>query len=190
MQEMAEAGAKVLNSTAVDFARRSRIAIHARSTFQPGRETVVHDEAADRGSPAVVGRKDLALLRLEGAEGLARLLTIAGELGLSVGESTVDGTGARAVVARGGPDWARAEAGLREALPEAELDATIGAVALVARELGKAAALMRTALAVLDREGIAPRSVTTAPLSWSALVGIEQVDDAVRAVHRELVHPG
>jgi aspartate kinase len=184
MQEMAEAGAKVLNSTAVDFARRARIAIHARSTFQPGRETVVRDGAAEAGGPAVVGQKDLALLRLAGADGLARILTVAEELGLSVRESAVDGIGARAVVARSGPDWARVQARLSEALPQLAIEATVGAVTLVARELGNDPAMMRAALAALGAEGIEPRSVTTAPLRWRALVAADRVDDAVRTVHR------
>jgi len=37
MQELALAGAKVLNAQAVEFARDRGIAIHARSTFQSGR---------------------------------------------------------------------------------------------------------------------------------------------------------
>src|SRR5512140_1640595 len=43
LQEMAEAGAKVLNAQAVEWARRSKIVIHARKTADPvggGRETV------------------------------------------------------------------------------------------------------------------------------------------------------
>jgi aspartate kinase len=39
MQEMSQAGAKVLNAQAVQFAKDAQIAIYARSTFQPGRET-------------------------------------------------------------------------------------------------------------------------------------------------------
>ncbi len=48
LQEMAEAGAKVLNAEAVAFAKRERIAIYARRTSDPvdaGRETVVRREA-------------------------------------------------------------------------------------------------------------------------------------------------
>ena len=45
MQEMATSGAKVLHSQAVEFAKHAGISIRARSTFSPGRETVVHDHA-------------------------------------------------------------------------------------------------------------------------------------------------
>jgi aspartate kinase len=41
MQEMSMAGAKVLHSNAVQFAKEKSIAIYARSAFEPGRETVI-----------------------------------------------------------------------------------------------------------------------------------------------------
>jgi aspartate kinase len=41
MQEMSMAGAKVLHAHAVQFAKEKNIAIYARSTFKPGRETVI-----------------------------------------------------------------------------------------------------------------------------------------------------
>ena len=41
MQEMSTAGAKVLNASAVQFAKQKNIALYARSTFEPGRETVI-----------------------------------------------------------------------------------------------------------------------------------------------------
>jgi aspartate kinase len=43
VQEMAEAGAKVLNAQAVQFAKKSKIAIYARSTFDAEKETVVRE---------------------------------------------------------------------------------------------------------------------------------------------------
>jgi aspartate kinase len=45
MQAMADAGAKVLHAQAVEFARNARIAIHARATTKPGRETIIRDGA-------------------------------------------------------------------------------------------------------------------------------------------------
>ena len=69
---MAEAGAKVLNAEAVEFAKRHGIAIYARKTDDPvdgGRETVVR-----RGVPretsgvrGVVSESKVAWVRCEGA---------------------------------------------------------------------------------------------------------------------------
>ncbi len=43
IQEMAEAGAKVLNAQAVQFAKEAKIALYARSTFNPGKETIIKE---------------------------------------------------------------------------------------------------------------------------------------------------
>ena len=61
IQEMAEAGAKVLNAQAIQFAKEAKIAIYARSTFNPGKETIIRELApADRpGVVAVVHETDI-----------------------------------------------------------------------------------------------------------------------------------
>lgn len=63
MQEMADVGAKVLNATAVEFARKAKIVIHARSTFEPGRETLVRDEVSS-SARAVVGQRGVVRLAM------------------------------------------------------------------------------------------------------------------------------
>ncbi len=179
MQEMAEAGAKVLNSTAVDFAKRARIAIHARSTFQEGRQTVVHEGATD-SAPAVVGRKDLARLRVDAAR-LELALRAAGELGLSVRESALDGAEAHLLVTTSGPDWGATRSALEARGLHIESD--LGAVTVVAPELGGHPATMAAAMAALTEVAIPLRGVHTAPLRWTGIVEAARVDDAVRAVH-------
>ncbi len=179
MQEMAEAGAKVLNSTAVEFAKRSRIAIHARSTFSDGKQTVIHDEARGDNPPAVVGRKDLARVRLDPAA-LPDALHLLAELGSSVRQSHVGADGAHLVVQREGT-WQST----REALEACgfEVDGDLGSVAVVARELGGRPALMSRAMAALSTASVPPHGIVTAPLRWTALIDAARVDDAVRAVH-------
>ncbi|MEQ8459943.1 MAG: aspartate kinase [Sandaracinaceae bacterium] len=177
MQEMSEAGAKVLNSTAVEFARRARIAIHARSTFAEGRESIVRDGAAG-GGVAVVGRKDLFRVHLAGgAAALGRGLDLAEELGASVRASSVEGDDARLLLSCPGDASARYEA------LGARVERGLGAVSLISGALGERPSALRAALDVLTRAGLSPDSVQTAPLRWSALLPAEQVDDAVRALH-------
>ena len=53
LQEMAEAGAKVLNAQAVQFAKEAKIALYSRSTFSPGRETIIR-ETAPTDKPSVI----------------------------------------------------------------------------------------------------------------------------------------
>ncbi|MGD8306693.1 MAG: aspartate kinase [Ignavibacteria bacterium] len=61
IQEMAEAGAKVLNAQAVQFVKDSKIAVYARSTFQSGKETVIREDSHSIKSRviAVVYEKDI-----------------------------------------------------------------------------------------------------------------------------------
>ena len=63
MQELARAGAKVLNAEAVEFAREKGIAIHARATSGSTAETVVRGHAAPGGRIAgVTSQKSVALV--------------------------------------------------------------------------------------------------------------------------------
>jgi aspartate kinase len=53
LQEMSEAGAKVLNAQAVQFAKEAKIALYARSAFNPGKETIIR-ETAPTDKPSVI----------------------------------------------------------------------------------------------------------------------------------------
>jgi len=53
IQEMAEAGAKVLNAQAIQFAKESKIAIYARSTFDDRKETVIR-KLDSQDSPEII----------------------------------------------------------------------------------------------------------------------------------------
>ncbi len=69
MLELSRHGAKVLNADAVEFARRSNIALFTRSTFHPEAEgTVIRKDmpCAARTVTGVVGRKGLVGLRVAG----------------------------------------------------------------------------------------------------------------------------
>jgi aspartate kinase len=67
LSEMAEAGAKVLNAQAVEWARKHKVAIHARKTTDPnegGRETISRT-GSERKARAIVGLPKV--VRLSGA---------------------------------------------------------------------------------------------------------------------------
>jgi aspartate kinase len=66
MQEMSLAGAKVMNAAAIQFAKESNIAIYARSTFEPGKETIIRRlrTGAPKGVRAVVSELELVRIRL------------------------------------------------------------------------------------------------------------------------------
>ena len=61
MQEMSSNGAIVINSQAVQFAKDKNIAIYARSTFKPGKETIIRNypPGISKGVLAVVYEKNI-----------------------------------------------------------------------------------------------------------------------------------
>ncbi|MFA6033791.1 MAG: aspartate kinase [Myxococcota bacterium] len=68
MQELAETGAKVLNSQAVEFAKQKEIVIYSRSAFSDGTGTMVGRLTPDRTGKVtgVAYENDLLLLQSEG----------------------------------------------------------------------------------------------------------------------------
>ena len=74
MQEMSTAGAKVLNAQAVQFAKEKNIAIYARSSFQPGKETIIRRLSPGTiiGVQAVVKEEWIDRIRLNGSNVLKR----------------------------------------------------------------------------------------------------------------------
>ena len=92
MQEMAEAGAKVLNARAVAWARRHKVVIHARKTSDftengAGRETRV-----EHGSPehaAIVVDTKLAWVRAPNSA-RGRVLQVATQAGIPIRDAWID----------------------------------------------------------------------------------------------------
>ncbi len=68
MQEMSEAGAKVLNAQAVQFAKEAKIAIYARKSFGGEKETIVRQMPAglSKGIKAVVHENEIIRVILYG----------------------------------------------------------------------------------------------------------------------------
>ena len=68
MQEMSLAGAKVMNAAAIQFAKESNIAIYARSTFEPGKETIIRrlPTGTPKGVKAVVSELEIVRIKLFG----------------------------------------------------------------------------------------------------------------------------
>jgi len=70
MQEMSSNGAVVLNSQAVQFAKEKNIAIYARSTFNPGKETIIRNypPGISRSIRAVVFERNIIKVNFNSAD--------------------------------------------------------------------------------------------------------------------------
>jgi aspartate kinase len=189
MQELAVAGAKVLNAQAVEFAKEKGIAIHARSTFGGAEETVVR-----AGAGAAERIAGVAVLRE-----LAVLAFPAASLDAVLG--VLDGHGAAATLvaspgAHGGlvldlenvHGWAAARAELAAKVPELSvLDEGIGALSVVGTGLSASHRVLREVTGVLAELGAAPRAVFTSALRVTVLADAWVLKDAARRVHERLL---
>lgn len=163
MQELAKAGAAVLNAEAVQFAKDAGIALHARSTFSPERRgTQIRQLNPPSDAPAVIGiagAKDLRLLQagVEAPPDDARVVA-------QLGESCLIAAGA-------------------VPLPDG-LGRPTGAATVVCSAPDTVRAIAMQALASAD---VSVRGELISACAVTLLVEPEDVDQAVCALHDRLI---
>jgi aspartate kinase len=195
MQEMAEAGAKVLNAQAVEFAKERGIAIYARATKQapPGAEEPTDSTVVRKFGPNVPGRvvgvaseKDLFLLNAaSGADAVLELLDELHVVGKQLHVAT-SGDGANSlamVISRENlHDEARLRAKLLEKFGDTvKLEDGVGAVSVVGTGITTNYKNLRAGSAALATQGVLGISTSRFRITW--LVPLAGVDDAVRRLH-------
>jgi aspartate kinase len=190
LQEMAHAGAKVLNAQAVEFARRARIAIHARATALPypgSPETVVRDVPARSTSAVRAVASDKAIARGRapgGPAALRRLAAAAAAQSIGLRDVCCAGDGSSFVVCLPNvPDWGRARTALTAAVPGLELDEEHGAVSLVGEGIGDDPCQQGAALDAASGVGATPVSLWASGARVTVLVERGRADDVARAAH-------
>jgi aspartate kinase len=194
LQEMAECGAKVLNAEAVAFAKRERIAIHARRTsdaIDGGRETVVRADPPREvgGVRAVVGDTQVAWVHGTGFtdDAIDRVLSTADEAQVPLHEVQIVGGSLRGLVSLPRvPDWERARAvlarqGLASSAPGDE-DA-VACVSLVGDGLTQDGRVLRAVLAAVRAENALLRAMTSTPFRVTAVVPARVADPLTRRLH-------
>ncbi len=199
-QELAEAGAKVLNAQAVEFAKERGIAIYARATAQPPpgeslltNGTVVRKFAA-RPPGTVVGvasEKDVFVLQATGiAQELFEFLDAQEVCGKQLHTARFDGAAddLTMVLSR---ENLHGEARLRSGLAErfgaaVRLVDGLGAVSAIGAGINTSYRNVRAGSAALVSSGpVFGISTSSFRITW--LVPLPTVDDAVRALHRTFI---
>jgi aspartate kinase len=188
MQALAQAGARVLNAQAVEFARATGIAIRARSTFGGDEETVVR---AGRGGERIAGvavEKELALVDVPAGDEARALALLAAA---HAPATRVEGGPGRTVLAISlenvhgfGP---LAEA-LRREIEGARVTAEgIGAVTVVGTGVAATPRVREALVAALAGLGVAPLALESGPLEVTAYAEARCLADTAREVHRQLI---
>jgi aspartate kinase len=185
MQELAEAGARVLNADAVEFAKRHGIAIYAKKTGSTDPGTVIRKDLPTPPSGVRAIAHQLRVGAIEAQLGPDRLPTLLSELGaLGARIKQVSYTAPRlsAVIDL---DDLHAEPSLRAALERigGSFRIDVGAVSLIGDGAAKDPSLLPKALGVLEREKIVLEGVSTSSFRITVLVPTPDVERAVRALH-------
>ena len=201
MQEMSMAGAKVLNAHAVQFAKEKNIAIYARSTFKPGRETVVRrlSPGAIIGVQAVVSEKQVERIRLHGAD-IRALFKQAVEYleseqvsikEVNVSEISYDGQQSNAsfvVSAQNIFDWVQIKAALVEKIGSGiDFDTDLAAMSLIGEGLNRNNLTLLETLDLLAGNGVPVLGITTTSFRISLLVPRNQIEKSVQLCHTHWV---
>ncbi len=207
MQELARLGAKVLNATAVEFARRAQIALYARATRSRTQGTTIHDGGALRrvdgldeaiareerglGVRAISGLKEGALFTLEEASEEALEALSAAIEGVQTPFFHLDVSSGRAQVLldlENVHELPRLKAELEGAGgARLRIEEGVGCVAAVGVGVGDRPRVARAALQALRAASLRPRLVRASGPSVTVVLASSEVPAAMRALHAALI---
>ena len=196
-QELAEAGAKVLNAQAVEFAKEKGIAIYARATASalPGSDPTSDGTVVRRHAPRMPGtvagvasERDLLVLQVKGE--WIRVVSVLDDCGVSGKQlhvATFGGSadGTTLVISR---ENLHNEDRLRRALIEAfgadaRLIDGLGAVSIVGTGINATYQNVRRGVNCLQENGIQSFGLATSSFRATWLLERRELDRAVRLLH-------
>ena len=204
MLELASLGAKVLQIRSVEFAKRYQVPVHVRSSFNDVEGTWVVPEEGSMEEILVSGvafERDQAEVTIEGvpdSPGLAASIFVP----LAEASVVID-----MIVQNVGTDGytdvtftvAQADAAATTALAEksasrigargVRTQSGLGKVSVVGLGMRNHAGVAARMFEVLARERINIRMISTSEIKISVVVGNDQVDAAVRALHAAFLGP-
>lgn len=192
IQEMSEAGAKVLNAQAVQFAKESKIAIYARSTFSPGKETIIREsQPSDKTSViAVVHELDITRFICKN-ESIKQLLDVLENKGIYVKEfnylheNTVTDSRVSFVVSKKNlHSWTKTENELTGIFKnKISIDDSLGAVSLIGEGFSRDNKIITDTLAILAQNSIEVFGLTTTSFRLSVLISKKLVESTSALLH-------
>ena len=200
-QELAEAGAKVLNAQAVEFAKEKGIAIYARAAASPlpGADPSSDGTVVRRNAPRMPGAvagvaSERDLLVLQASRDAAAVLAVLDGCGVSGKQlhvATLGGSadGTTLVVSR---ENLHNEDRLRHELTAAFGDAArlvdgLGAVSVVGAGINATYENVRRGSGCLKEAGIESFGLATSSFRATWLVRREDLDEAVRRLHQTFI---
>jgi len=195
-QEMAEAGAKVLNAQAVEFAKEKGIAIYARATASPlpGIDASVDGTVVRKSPPRMPGtvvgvasEKDVIVLQADAKP--SDVLALLDERSVSGKQLHVFDNRVDMVLSRENlHDEPRLRAELQSRFGgQARLLDGVAAVSAVGAGINASYANVRAGSALLEENGITPSMIATSSFRITWMVPRARTEEAVRALHHRFI---
>jgi aspartate kinase len=198
MQELASAGARVLNAQALEWAKANGVVLHALHAHAPGKGTRIGSESggAERTPVAAVAGDRELLVLFARTEGLGALLSflaerrlrtrfVLGQAGAQAAETLV----AVPLADVHGADVLLAE--LERSFGQAVRPvAGLGTVTVVGSGIGAEPGLLERVLSTAAVLGVQVQAVHTGPLQVTLVVPAPDVDELTRALHQLAVSRG
>lgn len=195
-QEMAEAGAKVLNAQAVEFAKEKGIAIYARASAgplpgaDPSSDGTVVRRSPPRMPGTVVGvasERDVVVLESSGSP--ADVLALLDERAVPGKQLHIFDDRTTVVISR---ENLHDESRLRDAIGGRAAAGTrlvdgLAAVSVIGAGINATYGNVRAGTDVLKANGIEPRGTATSSFRISWMVARDRMDEAVRVLHRRFI---
>ncbi len=193
LQEMAEAGAKVLNAQAVQFAKEAKIVLHARSTFSPGNETVIRESPVVEKSDvlSVVYEKDVSRIFLHETGKVEWLLNYLNENQIPVKEFHQSGIAGDKgykcsfiISTNNLYNWDKIKETLEDHIREGiYINESLGALSIIGEGFNRNNSILIKTLEILKQNSIEIYGVNTTSFRISILVERELLEFSVKICH-------
>ena len=193
LQEMSEAGAKVMNAQAVQFAKEAKIALYARSTFSPGRETLIKDIPFKELSNvlSVVYEKEIVRIYVHDSEKIEWLLSFLDENQIPIKEFHQSGLagdkGYRCsfiISISSVYDWARIKNNLEEKLKNGiYINENLGALSIIGEGFSRNNLILIQTFKLLQENHINYYGISTTSFRISILIERDLLEEAVKVCH-------
>ena len=193
IQEMAEAGAKVLNAQAVQFAKEEKITLYARDTFNPGKETIIKDVSKKElsGVLAVVYEKEIVRVYVHDAEKIGWVLQYLEEQQIPIKEFQVSGIAGDKgykcsfiISTNNLYNWEKIKVALEEKLRDGiYVNESLAALSIIGEGFSRNNDALMETMKLLDKHSIYYYGVNTTSFRISLLVEKYLLEKAVEICH-------
>ncbi|MCW8806350.1 MAG: aspartate kinase [Ignavibacteriaceae bacterium] len=193
VQEMAEAGAKVINAQAVQFAKEAKIALYARDTFNQGKETIIKDVSKKElsGVLSVVYEKEIVRVYVHDADKINWVLEYLEQNQISIKEFQVSGIAGDKgykcsfiISTSSLYNWDKIKEALEEKLRDGiYINESLAALSIIGEGFSRNNDALTETMKILDKNGIVYYGVNTTSFRISLLIEKYLLEKAVKICH-------